>query len=171
MKKGLISNYLNDNLNSLVGECFLGNRILDRDMSILSVKFTMNNTVKYLHTGFSHLYPILADKISDYQGSRNNLTVYPLTPEDSSDYNTPYDLFNRFYEYQITFEESVKEVLKQSSDEGDYTTKQFLENFLIDLSKFTEQVILLCDKAEAYGDNYMSFDKDIKRFFIFGEDN
>lgn len=169
LKKGLISENLNDSLNSLVGECFLGNRILDRDMSILSVKFVMNNTVKFLHTGFSHLYPLLGDIISDYQGSRNCLTVYPMTPEDASDYNTPLELFNRFYDYQITFENSVKEVLEQAIDEKDYTTKQFLESFLITLSKYTEQVILLCDKAESYGDNHMNFDKDIEKFFIFGD--
>ncbi len=170
MKSGLISNDLNNSLNSLVGECFLGNRILDRDMSLLSVKFVMNNTVKYLHTGFSHKYPLLADKISDYQGSRNNLTVYPATPEDASDYDTPLDLFNRFYSYQVKFEDSIKEVIAQSEDEKDITTKEFLEQFLLELSKYTDQVILLCDKAELYGSNYMDFDRDIKKFFLFGDE-
>jgi hypothetical protein len=169
MKNGLISDGLNNYLNSLVGECFLLNRVMDRNVSILSVKFVMNNSVKYLHQKFSHRFPILGDIISDYQGSRNCLTVYPATPEDASDYATPLDLFNKLYDYQITFENSVKEVIEQAKDEGDLMTKKFLEDFLFELSKYTNQIMLLCDKAESYGTDYMSFDRDIKKFFLFGD--
>lgn len=169
MKSGLITDDLNNSLNSLIGECFLGNRLLDRDVSLLSVKFVMNNCVKYLHESFSHRYPLLADMISSYQDSRNNLSVYPATPEGSKDYASPLELFNDFYNYQIAFEESVKEVLGQAVESGDETTAEFLKQFLLVLSKYTNQVILLCDKAESYGNNYMDFDRDIKKFFIFKE--
>jgi len=168
MIKGLIDNGLNDELNQLVGLAFLGNRILDRDMSILSVKFVMNNTPKYLHDGFAHLYPLLADQISEYQGSRNNLTEYPDTPEDKSDYNSPLELFQKLYSYQIGYENEIKKVIEDADSIKDYTTVQFLKNYLLNISKYTEQIILLCDKAEAYGNNYMDFDRDIKKFYIMG---
>lgn len=167
--QGLIDENLNNELNSLVGMCFLGNRILDRDMSILSVKFTMNNAVKYLHQGFSHLYPLLADKISDYQGSRDNLTIYPDTPKDDSDYPDILSLFKKFLDYQLNFEQSVKEVIDTALEIKDYNTKVFLENFLLELNKYTEQSLILVDRAIAYGNDYMSFDRDIKKFFIFGD--
>lgn len=164
---GLIDKNLNDELDTLVGQAFLGNRILDRAMSILSVKFTMNNSVKFLHTGFAHLYPLLADQISDYQGSRNNLTGYPDTPADFSDYNTPLEFFEKLLNYQITYEESVKEVIKTAVDLGDLTTEAFLKKYLLTLNKYMEQIILLRDKAKAYGSNLMDFDRDIENFFIF----
>lgn len=165
---GLINDNLNSELDTLVGLAFLGNRILDRAMSILSVKFVMNNSVKYLHTGFSHLYPLLGDIISDYQGSRNNLTVYPATPLDDTDYATPLSFFERLLDYQINYEESVKEVIKTAIDLGDFTTEAFLKSYLLTLNKYSEQIILLRDKAKEYGDNHMAFDKDIKKFFLFG---
>jgi hypothetical protein len=165
---GLINENLNSELDTLVGQAFLGNRILDRAMSILNVKFVMNNSVKYLHTGFAHLYPLLADQISDYQGSRNNLTGYPDTPADFSDYDTPLSFFEKLLDYQVNYEESVKEVVKTAMDLGDFTTEAFLKSYLLTLNKYTEQIILLRDKAKEYGNNHMAFDKDIKKFFLFG---
>lgn len=168
--KGLINEELNESLNDLVGECFRGNRVLDRMMSILNIKFVMNNTVKYLHDGMAHKFPLLADKISDYQGSRNNLTVYPETPRDDSDYNSPLELFMKFYEYMIFLENSVKDVIVQADDVGDLTTSEFLRKFLFNLSRYTEQSMLLVDKSEAYKDRLMDFDRDIKKFFILGDE-
>jgi ferritin len=168
--KGLIKDELNESLNELVGECFLGNRILDRMMSILNIKFVMNNTSKILHGGMAHKFPLLADMISYYQGSRNNLTIYPETPRAEEDYSSPFDLFTRFYNYMIELEDSVKEVIEQAIDIKDKNTKVFLDNFLLNLNKYTEQAILLVDKSEAYKDNWMDFDRDIDKFFILGDE-
>jgi ferritin len=126
----------------------------------------MNNTVKYLHPGLAHAYPMLADHISDFQGSRNNLTVYPATPLDDSDYNSPLDAFTKFLNFMIEFEESIKEVIQQSIDTNDGMTEEFLRHFLRKLNKYTEQTLLLVDKAESYGSNWMDFDRDIEKFFI-----
>lgn len=167
--KGLISDILNESLNELIGQCFIGNRILDRMMSILNIKFVMNNTVKYLHPGLAHKFPLLADKISDYQGSRNNFTTYPETPRDNSDYENVLVLFTKFYEFIIEFENSVKETIELADSNNDMVTLEFLRKFLLNFNRYTEQAILLVDKAETYKDNYMDFDRDIDKFFILGE--
>jgi ferritin len=167
--QGLIDENLNNELNTLVGMCFGANRILDRDMTILSVKFTLNNAVKFLHVGFSHKFPILADILSDYQGSRDNLTIYPDTPKDDTDYPDLISLFQRFLDYQLNFEQSVKEVIDTAIELKDYNTKVFLESFLLALNKYTEQAILLVDKSLLYGKDYVGFDRDIENFFLFGD--
>lgn len=168
--RGLINEELNESINELVGQCFLGNRILDRMMSVLNIKFVMNNTVKLLHSGLAHKFPLLGDILSDYQSSRNNLTTYPETPRAEEDYNNILEIFTKFHNYMVDFEDSIKDVIEQASDDKDLNTKIFLENFLLRINKYTEQSILLVDKAEKYGDNLMGFDRDIKKFFILGDE-
>ena len=43
----------------------------------------------------AHLFPALADYVSEYQASRNNTTRYSLTPEDNSDYLSPLEFFEK----------------------------------------------------------------------------
>ena len=169
MEKGLISEELNNSLSELVGELFAGNRILDRMMSILSVKFVMNKTALILHSGLAHKYPLLADKISTYQASRNNLTSYPETPLDDSDYESPLDAFNKFLTYMRRLEGYVSEVIIETRNTNDLMTEEFLTQFLLGLNKYTEQALLLVDKGELYINDWMSFDERIENFYILDE--
>ena len=72
----LINDKIHNQLNLIVKKLFEGNRLLDRQMTQLEVKFVMNKTSGILHTGLAHKYPLLADKISEYMASRNCQTVY-----------------------------------------------------------------------------------------------
>lgn len=169
MPKGLIKENINETLNQLVGDCFAMNRMLDRMMSILSIKFVMPKTVSILHPKLAHAYPALADVLSDYQGSRNNLTIYPETPIGNEDYSTPLEIFNRMLMKQLEMEESISEAIVLAYDEGDMMTKVFLQNFLLDFNKYTEQILLLIDKATMYGDNpvhWMLFDSNVEDFIV-----
>lgn len=162
MARPLISESLNTRLDELVTKLFAGNRICDRAMSILDLKFVMNNTVKFLHPKLAHLYPALADMISDYQGARNVLTVYGLTPLDDTDYSSPLDYFNRMIDYMIELETLCSEICEFASEDNDYTTKVFIESFLLKLIPVTKQCLLLADKAEKYGSDLMGFDSRIE---------
>jgi len=51
-------------------------------------------------------------------------------------------------------------------DEGDMMTYAFLQKFLLGFNKYSEQIMLLVDKASNYNDNWMAFDHDIKKFII-----
>jgi hypothetical protein len=163
--KPLIDEKVNDKLNEIVTKCFLGNRIMDRGVSILSVKFVMTRTADQIHPKLAHLYPLLGDTISDYQGARNCLTIYGETPLDDSDYNSPLDFFNKMLDYQEDLEALVSESIDVAREEMDYTTKIVLENFLVTLIPVTNQILLLIDKAEKYTD-WMLFDADVKKFII-----
>jgi len=165
MLKQLIPQELNSKLDEIVTKCFEGNRISDRGMSVLGVKFAMNNTENLLHEHLAHYFPVLADKVSSYQGSRNCLTVYGLTPEDSSDYETPLAFFEKLLEYMMDLESSIGDAIELAKDD-DHATFSFLVGFLNDIVKVTNQCLLLVDKAEAYGEDIMAFDRGIELFVI-----
>ncbi len=168
-KISLISDEVNNQLNLIIQKCFLGNRILDRMMSILSIKFVMNKTSNILHPLISHAMPLLADEISNYQDSRNVLTVYLDTPKDDTDYNTPLELFETFYNFMEELEQSIDDGIRVAINNNDRMTKVFLERFLLKINNYTAQAILLRDKAKIYSDNpieWMYFDRHINDFII-----
>ena len=92
---GLISDKTNNLLNQLIGKCFSINRMLDRGMSLLMVRWKMVKTSEILHPAIAHAYPgdKFADSISDYQGQRDNETIYPSTPVGNKEYNNPLEFF------------------------------------------------------------------------------
>lgn len=163
--KSLIPDQINSALDSIVTKCFEGNRIADRGMSILSVKFAMNNAEKLLHPKLAHLFPQLADVVSGFQDSRGALTAYGLTPEDVTDYESPLDFFIRILDYCQDLEGLVSEAIEISSS-SDMITYAFLIKFLRQVSDVTAQCILLVDKAEIYGNDHMAFDHRIEDFII-----
>jgi ferritin len=163
--KQLISDNLNSKLDGLVTKCFEGNRIADRGMSILAVKFAMNKTEALLHAKLAHLYPALADLISEYQGMRDNLTVYGLTPLEDTDYASPLELFNRLLDYMQDLENLISGAVSSAKEEEDFMTFAFLLEFSRTVAKVTGQCLLLVDKAENYSD-WQLFDHNIEDFVI-----
>ena len=163
---GLIKDNVNTKLDLVIEKLFCGNRIFDRAMSILNVTFVMNNTVKYIHPKLAHKFPALSDFVSDYQASRNCTSIYGLTPRDESEYTSPLEIFNKFYDYQLELEDVIKEAYITAIDEDDCFTISFLQKFMLDIIPVTEQIKLLVDKASNYNDNWMAFDHDIKKFII-----
>ena len=59
----LISKNLNDCLDRLIGKSFAINRMLDRGMSLLKVRWKMINSSNHLHGMLAHAY--LGDKFAD----------------------------------------------------------------------------------------------------------
>ena len=160
----LITSVVNNKLNDIVTGFFEGNRICDRAMSVLDVKFVMNKSSSILHEKLAHLFPKMADVVSDYQGSRNCLTVYGLTPLDDMDYATPQDFFDRILSYIIDMESLCYETYDMAMKESDITTASFIMKFMKPLSVVTNQCILLVDKGRAYNGDWMRFDHDIDDF-------
>ena len=164
--KQLIPTNVNFKLDEIVTKCFEGNRIADRGMSVLTVKFAMHDTEKILHDKLAHLFPMLADQVSSYQASRNNLTLYGITPEDNTDYNSPLEFFIRMVDYIMELESLVGESIDVAQDDNDYATFSFLISFLNNVVKVTNQCLLLKDKAELIGDNLILFDMIIQSIVI-----
>lgn len=166
---GMINKELNNILNILVGDMFSLNRLFDRAVSILDVKYTMKNTVKYVHPQIAHAFPALADKISEYQASRGELTIYPQTPLGNDDYVSVSEVFDVLFKAVHKVEMNICESIKFACDANDRVTKVFLEGFLMDFAKYTEQMMIINDKVKMYGDTpfaYTQLDSDFDKFMI-----
>lgn len=163
----LISPKTNAQLNLCIGKCYEINRVLDRIISIMSVKFSCVNSIPMLHEGFSHKFPLLADQIYDLQANFNELTDYPATPSDSSNYNNLEEIFQKVLDKVIELNDLLTGCIEICEQEGDYNIKSSLVTFLsITYVKYINQSIILRDKAHLYGDNVLDFDRDIEKFFI-----
>lgn len=153
MTKGLIKEPLNNTLNALVGKCFAINRMLDRGMSLLNVRWKMVQTERILHPKMAHAFTgdLFADGISGYQASRSNETIYPATPIGDKEYNTPLDFFNDVLATLLDFQDTLYDAYDEANDTGDYTTKKFVSNTINNLIPYTDMAQTLIDLAENYG--------------------
>ena len=159
MSEGLISKEMKVSLEKIISHCFYNNRILDRMCSILSVTFVMPITSNILHHNLAHLYPLLADDISDYMDSRDCTTIYGETPIGDQEYDTVLDCFNKILEINLRLESLIKESIVLAQSINDYSTKVYLERFLLKILPITKDILLLIDKAEMYGNSDMSLMK------------
>lgn len=150
---GLISEKLNNRLNELIGKCFSINRMLDRGMSLLMVRWKMVRTSTLLHPAIAHAYPgdKFADAISGYQGQRDNESIYPSTPTGNKEYNNPLEFFRDYHRENLELEDMIKDTIDQAIEEGDLTTKKFLDGLLESLIPYTAQSQTLIDLCEQYG--------------------
>lgn len=164
--KPLISDNINSKLDEIVTKCFEGNRIADRGMSILAVKFAMNKSESILHPKIAHLFPALADKVSGYQDSRNCLTFYGVTPADRSDYDSPLEFFDKLYYFMLDLEALICDTVDMT--EEDHFTHAFLLEFSRSIAELTAQCQLLLDKATFHNGDWMAFDHRIDEFIILG---
>lgn len=150
---GLISEKLNNMLCEIIGECFAINRMLDRGMSLLDTKFAMKNTAALLHPGLAHVFlgSKFADGIGDYIGSRNNLVYYPATPIGDKDYIAPLEFVKDFYAHMINLQTMTYDAIDEAVEEGDYSTKVFLDGFLKNIVEYTDIAQTLIDVFNSYG--------------------
>lgn len=172
MGEGLITSNVKNALESIISHCFYANRMLDRMCSLISVTFVMPNTSDIIHHKLAHLYPLLADDISGYMDGRDCTTIYGETIRGDQEYDNYIECFKSMLEINLKLESLIKEAIMVAQQDSDYTTKVFLENFLLKIVPITQTVLLLTDKAEMYGEsniNSMRFDDDITDFGIFGE--
>jgi hypothetical protein len=133
----------------------------------MSVSFSCVKSSNIIHKRLAHVYPILADDISEIQDALNVLTDYLETPTDVYMYGSLADMFERLLENVLEANEMIIEGIEICEEERDVNVKVHLENFLS--TKFInhiKQAIILRDKAKLYGQNTLDFDRDIETFFI-----
>lgn len=165
----LISKELNDRLNEIIGKCFEINRMLDRGMSLLKVRWKMINSSNILHENVAHAYPSsdFADGISDYQGLRGNETIYPATPIGNKEYDNVLDFFKDYHNENILLENMIKDAIDDAVEEGDNTTKIYLDKVLKRLSEFTalsQDMIDLFGACENDSFKLLMLDSNIEKY-------
>ena len=160
-------------LYELIRQCFYNNRKLDRMVSILSTKFSMNQTSNLIHHGIAHWFPALSDKIGEQTLERYNISViYGETPSGAEDYDRASDIISEVERRVIDFQTMFMGVCKIALENNDIHVYADLLDMLEDVNEVVEQVILLRDKMEAYGEDRISaYDHDVPDFWILKEAN
>ncbi len=149
----LISKEINDRLNELIGKCFAMNRMLDRGMSLLAVRWKMVNTEAILHEKLAHAFlgADFADKIGAYQAKRSCETIYPATPIGDKEYDKPIDFFNDVLKEMLSFQDTLYDTYEATKEDGDYTTKKFVNSIINTMVDYVDIAQLLIDLSENYG--------------------
>ena len=154
-------------LYDMIGQCFQYNRWLDRLVSVLGVKFACNNVSKLIHHNMAHAFPALADNIGEKCLERYNVPVeYQATPSGKQDYESVFEIMDELESKIIDFQNKFVGLLKVTFENNDLHVYAELMDMIKEVNKFVEQVILLNDKAKAYGeDGLMSFDAHVQEHF------
>lgn len=150
----------------LIGECFQFNRILDRAVSILGVKFAMNNTAKLLHGGYAHLFPQISDKIGEKCLEAYNIPVeYEHTDAGKQDYNSVKEIIELVEKISVDFQSMLSGAIIVAQENEDIQVYVELCEILKEFNPYVAQSILLVDKLNLYGDALYSYDAHITDHF------
>ena len=169
----MVSKPTQDAIFELIKAAYSANRFLDRCVSVLNVKFAMNQTANLIHRGIAHWFPALSDKIGEQTLERYNISViYGETPSGAEDYNRASDIIAEVERRVIDFQTMFMGVCKIALENNDIHVYADLLDILEGVNEITEQVILLRDKMEVYcEDRINAYDHDVPDFWILKEDN
>lgn len=153
-------------IHELNGECFSMNRYWDATVSILGVTYVCSTASKLIHEHIAHWYPHIADMINERCLENFNIVAYyPATPAGDVSYNNLQDMMEQMLEKTLTFQNKFMAVRNIAMDNGDLLVAVELDKILLMVNEQFAQMLLIKDKAEQYGENYTSFDKDFPTFF------
>ena len=166
----LVSKPTQEALMEFVKQCFVMNRFLDRAVSVLGVKFAMNQLANLLHHGLAHAYPNLSDTAGEKCLEAYNISViYGETPRGDEDYSTVSECIREINKRTIDFQTLTMGVCKIAHDNNDLQVYADMLDILKKVNEYVTQTILLEDKIEVYGNNIAAYDHDVKDFWILKE--
>lgn len=166
----LVSKSTQEALMEFVKQCFVMNRFLDRAVSVLGVKFAMNQLADLVHHGLAHAYPNLSDTAGEKCLEAYNISVvYGETPRGDEDYSTVSECIREINKRTIDFQTLTMGVCKIAHDNNDLQVYVDMLDILKKVNEYVTQTILLEDKIEVYGNNIAAYDHDVKDFWILKE--
>lgn len=168
--ENLVSKLTQEALMEFVKQCFAMNRFLDRAVSVLGVKFAMNQLADLVHHGLAHAYPNLSDTAGEKCLEAYNISViYGETPRGDEDYSTVSECIRAINKRTIDFQTLTMGVCKIAHDNNDLQVYADMLDILKKVNEYVTQTILLEDKIEVYGNNIAAYDHDVKDFWILKE--
>ena len=164
----MLSNKTSEALDYLLGAYFDLNRTFDRAVSVMEVKFAMPNAANIIHHKLAHLWPLMADVVSDFKHQWNVMAGYPETHRDARDYTNLEDMMGVLLKETLDVYEIIKQVYAIAKDEHDFNTNAMLQNLMQDMNKVVAQVIVLDDKAKQMPTDFDNYDRHIDSWGIVG---
>ena len=163
----LVSKSTQEALMEFVKQCFAMNRFLDRAVSVLGVKFAMNQLADLVHHGLAHAYPNLGDICGEKCLEAYNISViYGETPRGDEDYSTVSECIREINKRTIDFQTLTMGVCKIAYNNNDLQVYVDMLDILKKVNEYVTQTILLEDKIEVYGNNIAAYEHDAPSFFF-----
>ena len=166
----LLADKTSEALDVLVGACFDMNRSTDRMVSIMQNVFSMPQAAEIIHKKHSHLWPLIADLISEFKDQYNMPTYYPETHGDRREYSNLAEMMETYLNETIEVYDMVKMTYQVAKDNGDLNACAFLMKFTRLMTIIIGQVYTLRDKAAQMPTDYDAYDAHIDDWGIDGID-
>lgn len=164
----LVSQKTINAIYEIVGESFKANRVLDRCVSVLGVKFACNKASKGIHKDLAHLYPLLADKWGELLEKYNIPIEYPMTPQGVQNYDSVEQIIKTIGEVALDYQSMAMGVAKIAMENNDIHVYAEILDIIKEINKTVEATILLEDKIALYGNDIASFDNHFNDFWLLG---
>lgn len=154
-------------LQEMVDMSFVMTALIDRMQSVLDADLSYNNTANLIHQNIAHRYSgYFADMIADLTLQGYDISVnYGKVPIMNKKYNTLSEVLSELEDKVFDYQNALNMCYKITMDNMDIHIGVELLDLIKDHNKIVRQIILLCNKADAYGDNNPSFDAHIKEHF------
>ena len=169
----IVTQTTQDAVMELIKQCWIKDRLLDRAVSVLGVKFAMSNLSKYIHEDIAHYFTALSDQIGELCLERYNISVlYGATPAGYEDYESVEDIITTVKEQVIEFQSMFIATCRIAFDNNDLHVFADLQDLLEDYNPIVEQMILVDDKMRFYGEQkIMTMDNHSRNFWFLGGRN
>ncbi len=164
----LISEQTSLALDELVGVYFDLNRTFDRAVSVMTNTWAMPNAANTIHHNLAHLFPLLADKVTEIKDKYNLTSVYPDTHKDARTYTNLEDMMSTLLKESADAYETIKMINKISEEQGDFMVHAALIDIMNWHSVVMGQVITLHDKAQQMPTEFDEYDRHIDSWGIDG---
>lgn len=155
-------------LDILYNKFFDLNSVFDNAVSYMLNVWCMPNASATIHHNLAHLFPVMADTISEIKDNYDERSTRMALPNHDEEYNNLVDMMTVLYDYCENTYNVIKETFNIAMQHNDVNVVCDLAEFQRDYNKVIGQVITLKNKAEQMPDEYDKFDRHIDKWGIVG---
>ena len=151
-------------LNELLGLTFQGNSHADNCAYYLDVN-TFVQTQEIFHEKYAHQFPVWADSISNLMVQLGGRPVRLALEANTDDYVSHIKLFEDVRDFLTNYREKIYEVIEIADMNNDREVVSFLDDYLLNISKYIKQSVIWVKKAQKIT-NAEDFDDEFEDFVI-----
>lgn len=164
----LINEKTSKELDILYGQFFNLNSAFDNAVSFMLNEWAMVQASEIIHQNLAHLFPLLADKVSEIKDDYDERSIRPVVPEHAESYDNLVDMFDALLDECKATYEMIKIVNSTAVESGDFNVHVGLISLTQNFNKVIGQVITLNNKAHQLVDDFVTFDAYIEDWGIVG---
>jgi hypothetical protein len=163
----LISKETAKDLDVLYGQFFNLNSLFDRAVSVMLNDWAMVKASNIIHHNLAHLFPLMADMVSEIKDNFDESSVRPTVDEHIEVYKDLAEMFDRLLDECAATYDMIKIVDKGAIERGDLNVHAELMGLVRSFNKVIGQILTLQNKAHQI-QSFDTFDAHIEEWGIVG---